>query len=177
MHAFLLASDFTEIRPGLIFWTIVTFLIAFVVLRWKAWGPILSLVEEREKQIQNAIDSAKRERAEAEKLLGEQKSAIAEARREAAEMMRRNQADVEKMRDELIAKAQKEAAESKQQALREIEAEKQKALLDIRSRAVDLAMAAAEKLLGERLDEPRHRSLAEQFIEQLPKQAQERPRP
>jgi F-type H+-transporting ATPase subunit b len=172
MHLFVIASGFTEIRPGLIFWTILTFLVAFFVLRWKAWGPILNLLQEREKQIQNAIDSAKRERAEAEKLLAEQKSAIAEARREAAEMMRKNQADVERMREELIAKAQKEAHEQKTQALREIEAEKQKALADIRGRAVDLAMATAEKLLGEKLDEAKHRSLAEQFIADLPRQTQ-----
>ena len=172
MHSILLASTFTEVRPGLIFWTIVTFLVAFIVLRWKAWKPILDLVEEREKQIQNAIDSAKRERAEAEKLLAEQKTAIAEARREAADLMRKNQADVERMRDEMVAKAHKEAEAQKIQAIREIDAAKQKAMADIRGQAVDLAVLAAEKLLGRELDEPKHRALAEQFIEQLPKPAQ-----
>ena len=72
MNTFLLAASLLEVRPGLIFWTIVTFILALVVLRWKAWGPILSLVEEREKQITGAIESAKKERAEAEKLLAEQ---------------------------------------------------------------------------------------------------------
>jgi F-type H+-transporting ATPase subunit b len=180
MHPQLLifaSADLTEIRPGLIIWTIITFLVAFVVLRWKAWGPILKLVEEREKQIQNAIDSAKRERAEAEKLLSEQKTAIAEARREAAEMMRKNQAEVERMREEQFAKLRKEADEAKLQAQREIQAERQKAVAEIRGLAVELAMATAEKLIGEKLDETRHRALAEQFIEQLPRAAQERPRP
>jgi F-type H+-transporting ATPase subunit b len=178
MHPQLLlfASDLTEIRPGLIVWTIITFLVAFVVLRWKAWGPILSLVEEREKQIQNAIDSAKRERAEAEKLLSEQKTAIAEARREASEMMRRNQAEVDRMREELIAKARKEADEARLQAQREIQAERQKAVAEIRGHAVELAFALAEKLIGEKLDDNRHRALAEQFIEQLPRAAQEQER-
>src|SRR6478752_1309657 len=100
MHAsaFVLASGLTEIRPGLIFWTLVTFILVALVLRSRAWGPILSLVEEREKQISSAVESAKRERAEAEKLLAEQKSAIAEARREAGELMRKNQEDVERLR-------------------------------------------------------------------------------
>ena len=79
----LAASSFVEVRPGLIFWTIVTFVLVLLVLRAKAWGPILSLVEEREKQISSSIESAKRERAEAEKLLDEAKKAIAAARRSA----------------------------------------------------------------------------------------------
>src|SRR5262249_57134572 len=65
----LAASSFMEIRPGLIFWTIVTFIIVAIVLRLTAWKPILDLVSEREKQIEDSIQAAKRERAEADKLL------------------------------------------------------------------------------------------------------------
>jgi hypothetical protein len=59
------------------------------------------VVEDREKAITTAIESAKRERAEAERLLAEQKNAISEARREAAEMIKKNQAEVERVRDEI----------------------------------------------------------------------------
>ena len=161
------AGSFTDVRPGLIFWTLVTFLIVFFVLRAKAWKPILELVDEREKQITNAIESAKRERAEAERLLAEQKTAINEARREAAEMMRRNQQDVEKYREELMAKSRKEAEEFKAGARREIEDQKVKAIAEVRSMAVDLAMEVAAKLINERMDEPRQRALAEQFVQSL----------
>jgi len=165
----LAAAGFMDIRPGLIFWTIVTFVILATVLRAKAWKPILSLVSEREKQIQNAIESAKRERAEAEKLLAEQKTAIAEARREATEMMRKNQADVEKVRDELMAKSRKEAEDLKLQAKREIQEEKLKAVAELKAMSVDLAIDIAQKLIGEKMDDSKHRMLAEQFIDQLPK--------
>jgi F-type H+-transporting ATPase subunit b len=164
----LAASSFVEVRPGLIFWTIVTFVIVLIVLRAKAWGPILQLVEEREKQISNAIESAKRERAEAEKLLADQRTAIAEARREAAEMMRRNQADMEKFRDELMAKSRKEADELKLSARREIEEQKLKAIAEVRGMAVDLAMDVAGKLINERMDDSKQRALAEQFVQGLP---------
>jgi F-type H+-transporting ATPase subunit b len=164
----LAASSFVEVRPGLIFWTLVTFILVAVVLRWKAWGPILSLVEAREKQIASAIESAKRERAEAEKLLADQKTAIAEARREAAEMMRKNQSDMEKYRDELMNKSRKEAEELKLQARREIEDQKAKAIAEVRTLAVDLAMEVAGKLLSERMDDPKQRALAEQFVKGLP---------
>lgn len=164
----LAASSFVEVRPGLIFWTLVTFVLVAVVLRRVAWGPILSLVEEREKQITNAIESAKRERAEAEKLLADQKTAIAEARREAAEMMRRNQQEMEKYREELMAKSRKEAEEFKAQARREIEDQKSKAIAEVRTMAVDLGMEVAGKLISERMDDAKQRALADQFVKGLP---------
>jgi F-type H+-transporting ATPase subunit b len=163
-----LAAGFLDVRSGLIFWTLITFVLVFFVLRWKAWGPILALVDEREKQIAGAIESAKRERAEAEKLLADQKTAIAEARREAADMMRRNQQDVEKYREELMAKSRKEAEEFKAQARREIDDQKAKAIAEIRSMAVDMAIDAASKLISERMDDAKHRALAEQFVKGLP---------
>lgn len=145
-----------------------------VVLRAKAWKPILDLVAEREKQIQNAIDSAKRERAEAERLLAEQKTAIAEARRESAEMLRKSQADLEKFREELMSRARKEADEARAQAGRDIEDQKAKAIAEIKSSSVDLAIEIAEKLIGERLDDSKHRTLAEQFVESVAKRGQAR---
>jgi F-type H+-transporting ATPase subunit b len=163
----LAAVGFMDIRSGLIFWTIVTFILLAVVLRSTAWKPILDLVSEREKQIQNAIESAKRERAEAEKLLAEQKTAIAEARREAAEMMRQNQTEVERVRDELMAKSRRESEELKVQAKREIQDEKVKAMAELKSLSVDLAIDIAQKLIGEKLDDTKHRTLAEQFITEL----------
>ena len=79
MNFLLLAAPFTDVRPGLIIWTLITFVIVFFLLRRMAWGPILKAVDEREKAISGSIEAAKRERAEAEKLLGEQKTAMAPA--------------------------------------------------------------------------------------------------
>lgn len=169
MSTVLLAASLTEIRPGLIFWTLITFALVAFVLRWKAWGPILSLVEEREKQITNAVESAKRERAEAERLLAEQKTAAADARREAAEALRKSQAELEKFREQVMADARKKADEEIANARRQIQDEKLKALAEVKGTAVDLALAAAEKLVGEQLNDAKHRQLATQFIEQLPK--------
>ncbi|MHB8877774.1 MAG: F0F1 ATP synthase subunit B [Myxococcaceae bacterium] len=172
---FVPAAALTQIQPGLIFWTIVTFVLVALVLRAKAWKPILQVVEEREKSITEAIESAKRERAEAEKLLEAQKAAMNDARREAAEMMRKNQADMERFRDELMAKSRKEADDLKADAARAIDDEKMKAIAQVKAEAVGLAIQIAEKLLSERLDDERHRKLAEQFISQLPAQAAARP--
>lgn len=167
MNFLVLAAGFTDVKPGLIFWTLITFFIVAFVLRRAAWGPILKAVGEREKAISGSIEAAKRERAEAEKLLGEQKTAIAGARAEAAEMMRKNQADMEKFREDLMGKSRKEADELKADARRSIEEEKNKAVAELKAQAVSLAIQVAEKLIEEKLDDAKHKALAEKFVADL----------
>jgi F-type H+-transporting ATPase subunit b len=101
----LAAGGITDINPGLTLWTGITFLVLLVVLAKFAWGPIVKMLAERERTIRDAIESAKRERAEAERLLAEQKHALAQAQREAAELAKRNQQEVEKLRQELTERA------------------------------------------------------------------------
>ena len=170
MNTLLLASSaFTDVKPGLIIWTWITFIVVAVLLRKFAWGPLLSSVEGREKAIVDAIESAKRERAEAEKLLAEQKTAIAQARQEAADAVRRTQADMEKFREELMGKARKEADALKADAQRAIDEERVKAIADIKGEAVKLSIAIAEKLLAANLDDTKHQQLAQQFVADLAK--------
>lgn len=169
MPLLLAESGFLEVRPGLIFWTLVTFFCAAWVLRRVAWRPILTRVEEREKSLQGSLDAAKHERAEAERLLGEQKAAIATARREASEMVRKNAEDVERLRADLLAKARAQAEELKADAKRAIEDEKVKAVAEVKGVAADLAVQIAEKLLGEALDADKQKKLAQQYLESLGK--------
>lgn len=162
-----LASSFTDVRPGLLIWTWITFIIVAVLLKRFAWGPMLKAITERETSIVSAIDSAKRERSEAEKLLAEQKTAIAQARQEAAEQVRKTQADMERFREELMGKARKEAEDLKVDARRIIEEERVRAVNDIKAEAVKLSIQVAEKLLGERLDDAKQQQLAQQFVTDL----------
>lgn len=171
MYPLLLASSLTDVKPGLIFWTLVTFFLVAFILRSRAWGPILSLVEEREKQITASVEAAKKERADAEKLLAEGKEAMEKARRDAAEEMRRIKAEMDRFRDQAMADAAKKAAEELQGARKQIQEEKNKAIAEVKGMAVDLALQAAERLVGEALDDAKHRKLAEKFIEQMPGQA------
>ncbi|MBZ4420770.1 F0F1 ATP synthase subunit B [Myxococcus sp. RHSTA-1-4] len=164
----LAASSFVEVRPGLIFWTIVTFVLVMVVLRWKAWGPILQLVQERETQISNSVESAKKMLVEAEQKMAEAKEAIAKARQEAAETVRKNQAEMTAFRDEMMAKSRKDADEFKASARREIDEQKAKAIAEVRAMAVDLSIEVAGKLINERMDDSKHRALADQFVQGLP---------
>ena len=171
MPIVLAAADLVAVRPGLIFWTLVTFFLVALLLRRVAWGPILNVVDEREKSIAASIETAKRERAEAERLLAEQKEAIQKARTEAAEMMRKNAEDVEKLRKELVAKARAEAEAQKVDALREIETERVRAVNDVKKVAADLAIQITEKLLNKHLDEKTQKDLANQYLAEVSRTA------
>ena len=170
----LFAASILDVHPGLTFWTIVTFIIAAVILRMTAWKPIVSMLDEREKTIREAIEGARREREEAERLLAEQKTAIADARREAAELVRKNQAEVEASRQAALAQAKQEAEALLENARRTIQEERTKAVAEIRSNAVDVALLAAGRLLEENLDDQKQRQLAEDFLQKLPADKQPR---
>jgi len=165
----LAAGALTDINPGLTLWAAITFLVLLVVLSKFAWGPIVKMLDERARTINEAIESAKKERAEAEKLLASQKEMLAKANREAAELAKKNQLEIEAFRQELTAKAKKEADELVASARRQITEEKSKAIAEVKSYVADLAIEAAGRLVKASLDEKAQRQLVADYIEQLPK--------
>jgi F-type H+-transporting ATPase subunit b len=162
------AGGLMDLNPGLSLWTAITFLILVVLLAKFAWGPIVKMLDERERTIRGAIEEARKERAEAERLLAEQKSALVNAQREAAEMAKRNQAEVEAFRAELTSRARKEADELVASARRQIQEEKAKAVAEIRGQVADLAIDVARKFIKTNLDDKTQRVLVEEYISQLP---------
>jgi F-type H+-transporting ATPase subunit b len=164
----LAAGGITDINVGLTMWTGITFLILLAVLKRYAWGPIVRTLDERERTIREAIESAKKERAEAEKLLTAQREALASAQREAAELGRKNQQDVEALRQELTARARKEADELLGEARRQITEELARARTELKEQVVDLAIDAAARLVRANLDDKGQRALVEEYLAQLP---------
>ncbi len=163
-----LAAGIMDLNPGLTLWTAITFLILILVLAKVAWGPIVRMLDERERTIRDAIDQAKKERAEAERLLAEQKAALRAAQREAAALAQRSKGEVEALRQELTARARKEADELVASARAQIQEEKAKAVADLRGQVADMAIEAARRLIPQAVDEKTHRALVEEYIRQLP---------
>jgi F-type H+-transporting ATPase subunit b len=171
MNAFVtpvLAAGIMDLNPGLTLWTAITFLILIVVLGKFAFGPIAKLLAEREGTIREAIEQAKRERAEAERMLAEQTASLQAAQREAAALAQRSKQEVEAMRADLTAKARKEAEDLVAAARKQIQDEKSKALAELKGQVVDLAIEAARRLIESSLDEKAQRALVEDYISKLP---------
>jgi F-type H+-transporting ATPase subunit b len=163
-----IAAGIMDLNPGLSLWTAITFLVLIGVL-WKfAFGPISKMLVERETTIRDAIDSARMERAEAEKLLAQQKDALLKAQREAAELAKRNQQEMEAFRTQLTAQAKKEADELVASARKSIQEEKKLAVTQLRAEVADLAVAAAGRIVKSSLDEKTQRQLVDEYIKDLP---------
>lgn len=155
------------INLGLSFWTVVVFLILLFLLSRFAWGPILDQVNQREARIQDALDEAAARQAEAQRLLDEHKRQLADARRQAQEIMAEGRTAGEKVRREIEEKAREEGQGLLERARREIDREKEAALAELRRESVELAMAAAGRLMHERLDQERDRELVMSYLDDL----------
>ena len=152
---------------GLIFWTVVTFLLLAFVLGRFAWKPLLGAIEARERSIQESLDQAKNEREEAEKLLEEHKSLVAQARRERADAMAEGQRDAERLKTEIVEEGRKQREKLLEQAEAQIEAEMRQARAELRGVAADLSIKAAGRLLQSQLDEQAQRRLVEEYLDEL----------
>jgi F-type H+-transporting ATPase subunit b len=166
----LLAAGLTDVNFALSFWTVVTFLLLIVVLGKFAWGPILQMIETREKTIAEAIEAAKRERAAAEAASAEMRAALERAREESAELVRKNQQEVAAAKAELIAAAKKQSDELLAAARKTISEEKRQALAELRAQAVDIAIEAAGRLVQMNMDDGKQKQLVEEYLSQLPKE-------
>jgi len=157
-----------DINTGLSVWTLVVFAGLLFLLGKFAWGPILAAVEAREKGIQNALDEAAARQAEAEKLLDEHRRQLADARRQAGEILAEGRTAGDRIRKEIEEKARTEAQGIVERARLDIERERDAALEMLRKESVDLALAAASRLLHEHLDQAKDRQLVERFLDEMP---------
>jgi F-type H+-transporting ATPase subunit b len=156
-----------DLNLGLSVWTTLVFLILLGIL-WKfAWGPILEMVQAREDGIQGTLDQAANEREEAAKLLAEHRQQMADARRQAQQVIAEGKEAGERVRRDIEEKARAEGDAMIERARESIEREKDAALGELRKESVDLALAAAGKLVQESLDEKKDRELVMGFIDEL----------
>jgi F-type H+-transporting ATPase subunit b len=149
---------------GLMFWTLVIFFVFFGVLAKFAFKPIIAAVEAREAALQKAISDAQQMRDEAAKLLAEQQEKLAGARAEAQDLIAQGRAAADRLRADLIEQAKVEQTAMLDRARKEIEVEKTKAIAELRSEAVDLALKGAGKVIEKNLDDAGNRALIESFL-------------
>jgi len=156
-----------DINTGLSLWALIVFLILLLLLAKFAWGPILNALETRERNIQSSIDDATRLRKEASDALDEHRLQLREARHEAQHIIAEAKEAAAGLGRELEAKARQESAAIVQRARREIEVERDAVLEAIRKETVGLALAAASRLVRQRLDAPEDRELVNDYLSSL----------
>jgi len=156
-----------DIHPGLMIWTIISFLVLLVILKKFAWTPILAALDERELGIKNNIEAAKLAREEAERALADYRKRLAEAQAEAQGIVAKARTDAERVRDELLEKSKADAQALVERARKQIELESDAAIKAIRSEVAELAVIAAEKIINRTLTPEDHKRLAADGLKEM----------
>jgi F-type H+-transporting ATPase subunit b len=158
-----------DTNPGLIVWTIISFLVLLIILAKYAWNPILKVLGDREDLIRTALEQAERARTEAAEMMKQNEKNLARAEEEYQKMIREGKAFAEKIKDEIVVKAKQQAQKELKQAADEIQRNVEAAKLQLRSEVANLAIQATEKILEETLDETKKKKLTDSVINKLPK--------
>jgi F-type H+-transporting ATPase subunit b len=148
-------------------WIAVSF-VAFLALAGRAIVRAVNKgLDERGTKIRRDLDEAKRLRSEAEALLAEYKKKQQDTAREASEIMNHAREEAELFRKEAAANLTASLARRERMALDKIAQAEAKAVAEVKSQAVDLAVAAARRILEQQMSGPRAGSLIDQSIAEL----------
>lgn len=163
------ANALISFEPGLVIWVAIALFFFLYILKKFAWGPLLNALDEREKNIQESLDSAEKAMKKAEEIAQRNDEAVKEAEIAAQRIRKQAKEEAEQIRAELIEKARSEAERVKDQTLSSIEQEKKKAMLELRDLVAELSIKAAKTILNAELDEKKNKKLVDDFIKDLPK--------
>lgn len=149
---------------GLFFWILIAFLLVLFILKKFAWPAIINGLNEREKNIADAISSAEKIKAEMATLKNENETLLQKAREERAQMLK----EAKETKEKMIAEAKDQAKEAASKIIADAQAsishQKMAALTDIKNQVGKLVIEVSEKVLRKELS---NKAEQENYIKEL----------
>tara|TARA_X000000368_G_scaffold416310_1_gene409957 strand:+ start:348 stop:923 length:576 start_codon:yes stop_codon:yes gene_type:complete len=158
-----------QVHGGTLFWSVITFVLLLLVLKKVAWGPIISALESREAEINEALKNAEKARDNTEKASQEYNDLISKARSESQQVLSESKISAEKIRQDIKENAENEAKNILENAKNQINAEREKAIQEIKSVVVDFSLQAASKVIEKNLDSKDNLKIIDDAIEGIGK--------
>ena len=152
---------------GTVIVELITFLVMLAILARWVYPEIVRLAEARQRAVAEQLAEAEKARKDAEARLEEAKQKLDEARRTAQQVVDQATKTGEQVRQDLKTKAEDDARRIGENARKEIEAERSRALQSARDEVADLVVVATQKVIGESLDDPKHRQLIDRAIKEV----------
>jgi F-type H+-transporting ATPase subunit b len=156
-----------RVDPGLLLWTMITFIVLLLILWKAAWKPIVEALDARAEKIRGDIDNAEKSRQEAEKLFSQHKEMMDRAKDEAAQIVSKGREEAEKVKNEIIEKASSEAKKLSERAKHEIEIAKDNAIKDLKNEIVTLSTDIASKIVKKSINANDQKSLVEEALNNM----------
>jgi len=159
-------QNILNIEPGSILWTIITFLIVVWIVGKFGWKPIIKGLKDREESIKNDLDTAKSEREKAGAMLADYKQAMANAKKEAADIIQKAQDQASKHLADAEVAAKEQSHKLVEKARLDIERESDMAKADLSRHVAELTAKATSRLLGRVIDDKEHEKLIAEALKE-----------
>ncbi len=157
------------ISPNLLITQILNFVILLVLLRLLLYKPIQNMLNSRKQKIQESLEYAERVKREAADQQKEFERKLEETRRETQAASQAAQQVGEKEREAILVQARQDAQKIVAQAKEQIEFERKQMMADLHDEVVRLSLLAAQKVVGQSLDDRAHRQLVNDFLAEADK--------
>ena len=161
------SGSLIDVVPGLMIWTVVTFVIVLFVLRRVAFGRIQSLIDKRRDRIREALDEADKAREEARELRELVKRERDEAKTDREKILDESRRQAQRQLEQAREHADADLKERLEKNREELEAENARLREQIRRDVVELTLLASEKVTGKVLDDDDQRRLIDETIAEV----------
>jgi F-type H+-transporting ATPase subunit b len=147
--------------------SLVTFVVYVAVLRFGAWGPLRTGLNERERHIRQDIADAEANRIKSEAMIAEREAKLATVQDEVRELLAEARRDAERTKQDIITTAQNESEAMKQRAVAEIERSRDQALAELFDFVSNNVVGATERVIGRSLNQGDHDRLVGQALSEM----------
>ena len=158
-----------DVNPGLMIWTVITFIILVLILKKVAWKPILTALDKRESDIKESLAQAEKAKDEAKKILEENQANLAKAEDESKKIIEQSRAYAESLKEQLIKDSKDQAKKIVDEASSEIQRKKDAAFEELKGQIAEIAVNAAEKIIRESLDAQKSKQVIDKYLNDVNK--------
>jgi len=148
-------------------WGTISFVVLFLLLYKFAWPALKNGMDARTERIRSDLDAADSAKSDAERILEDYRTQLADARNESARIIEEARQAADSLRRDQEQRLQTELAELRERAAGDIEAAKRQAIADLRGDVAELAIGAAEVIVQRSLDRDTQARLVDNYIEQV----------
>lgn len=165
-NVLVLGATGSGVEWGTALFTLITFLILLALLKKYAWGPLKSIMDEREETINKDIDDAQAAKVNAKKIEEENRDILKKTQEEVQTILDDAKHQAKVQQEQIISDANVKANGLIQSAQAEIQQEKQRAIADINNRVSELSVLIASKVINKEISEQDQKELVEKYIKE-----------
>ena len=156
-----------SIDPGTIIFTLINTLIIFLIFKFFLFKPVGKVLDKRKEMAASAIKDAEDAKAKAEAAEKEYNESLANAKAEAAEIVKQATLREQKREEEIVNEANQKAADIRAKAEENIERDKQRALNEVKDQISELVVMAAGKVVEKEISASDNEEIISKFLSEV----------